>query len=253
MNHNLLIFLTSLIFTFPVFAQTRGITFSRFSEQDGLPNSAVNAITQDENGFIWIGTEEGLSRFDGYTFKNYFRDLKNPNSLSDNEIISICADTGGVLWIGTYTRGLNRFNIKTEEFTRFLSWTDKKNNLSSNFIKNIFIDKNRNIWVGTDNGLNKIIFKPDSLGQGEVQVSIFKHDKHNEKSIAGNIITDIIQDNNGDIWIGTTNGLSKSEYVNDSELEFIPYPKVPIQIVPCGSISRQLIAFELRPYLFCFW
>lgn len=82
--------------------QNRSIRFSRYSLEEGLSQSVVNCISQDSKGFIWIGTQDGLNRFDGYKFTHYKHDPKDPQSISHNNILAILEDSQGMLWIGTY-------------------------------------------------------------------------------------------------------------------------------------------------------
>jgi len=80
--------------------------FQQFTEQDGLPSNYLNCLFQDRQGFIWIGSDKGLTRFDGTTFKNYTTD----DGLSGNMILDITEDEIGNLWIGTFERGICRFD-----------------------------------------------------------------------------------------------------------------------------------------------
>ena len=86
----------------PVEAQSgRNIRFERISPEDGLSEAAVHCIIQDRQGFMWFGTQDGLNKFDGYSFSVYRNDPDNPQSLSDNFILSLLPDGSGVLWVGT--------------------------------------------------------------------------------------------------------------------------------------------------------
>ena len=87
--------------------QSASVRFDRFSVEDGLSASAVDCIVQDSLGFVWIGTEDGLNRFDGYSFEIYRHDPQDPNSLSSSNILDLYADDNGLLWIGTID-GLKR-------------------------------------------------------------------------------------------------------------------------------------------------
>jgi ligand-binding sensor domain-containing protein len=97
------------------------VRFEHLTIEDGLSQNAGLTIFQDSKGFLWIGTQDGLNRYDGYTFKIFKRDADNPNSLSHNSILAITEDKEGFLWIGTWGGGLNRFDPATETFVRYLS------------------------------------------------------------------------------------------------------------------------------------
>ena len=89
------------------FAQTDQIIFENISIDQGLSQSIVFCITQDQSGYMWFGTEDGLNRFDGYEFDILRNQPGNLNSLSSNGIVSMHEDKSGLLWIGTYGGGLN--------------------------------------------------------------------------------------------------------------------------------------------------
>src|SRR5512139_1078846 len=95
------------------------VRFMHLSLDDGLSQNAGLAFLQDSRGFIWIGTQDGLNRYDGQTFTVYKNDPDNPASLSNNSIIAIAEDQAGLLWFGTWGGGLNRFDPRTQQFTRF--------------------------------------------------------------------------------------------------------------------------------------
>src|SRR5512142_2489094 len=82
-------------------AQSISIRFDNLSVEDGLSQSTVRAILQDAQGFMWFGTDDGLNKYDGYTFTLYRHDAANPGSLSDNTITALFQDQAGSLWIGT--------------------------------------------------------------------------------------------------------------------------------------------------------
>ena len=90
-------------------ADHRNLIFDRLGTQAGLSQAAVSAITQDQDGFIWVGSQEGLNRFDGYHFETYYHRPADPASLSHDSIWDLLSDTQGNLWVGT-DAGLNRYN-----------------------------------------------------------------------------------------------------------------------------------------------
>ena len=98
-------------------AQNNDIKFEHLSLEQGLSQSAVICLLQDSRGFMWFGTEDGLSKYDGYDFVVYRHDPQDPQSLSDNFVESIYEDQSQVLWIGTRGGGLNQFDREKETFT----------------------------------------------------------------------------------------------------------------------------------------
>lgn len=123
----------------------------------GLTSDVVRVIKQTKNGQIWLGTDLGglckvIEESDGnIKFKSFVKDQDNPNSLSNNTVLSIYEDKKGILWIGTFGGGLNRFDPKTENFTVFT----EKEGLSNNVIYGVSGDKNGNLWMSTNKGISQ--------------------------------------------------------------------------------------------------
>src|SRR5574339_416633 len=95
--------------TYLNFAPGSIVRFEHLSIEDGLSQNAGLTIFQDSRGYLWIGTQDGLNRYDGYGFKIFKHDPDDPTSLSHNSILAVAEDTNGYLWIGTWGGGLNRF------------------------------------------------------------------------------------------------------------------------------------------------
>lgn len=127
--------------------------FNNLTVNDGLSQHDVSCILQDSYGFIWIGTYDGLNRYDGYSIENFFSITSNPGSISGNRITCLFEDSQKRLWIGTDGEGINYFDLKTEQFVRVNVRTDNK--VINDFIE----DKDHNILVATSNGVLEI--KPD--------------------------------------------------------------------------------------------
>ena len=129
------IFLLSLCTFIEVYAQNitttfstaNSICFTHLSTQDGLANDKVLSILQDQYGFMWFATENGLSRFDGINFVNYNHSEKNTNSLSSNIVTALSEDVYGNLWVGTQN-GLNRYDRTQNNFHRYTTRNGLKNN-----------------------------------------------------------------------------------------------------------------------------
>jgi len=97
----LLLFITLNFFTLNMYSQHNKIKFKQITIQEGLSQSSIFCVIQDSKGFMWLGTESGVNRYDGYDFIVYSSDVKNPKSLSNNWVYSICEDHTGNIWIGT--------------------------------------------------------------------------------------------------------------------------------------------------------
>src|SRR5262249_39760605 len=104
--------------------------FSHLTSDDGLAQNGIETILQDSQGFMWIGTSSGLSRYDGYHFKNYQHD-DTANSLSANWVRDLIEGQDGMIWIATETGGINKFDPRTETFTRYPFSFSDPNRISS--------------------------------------------------------------------------------------------------------------------------
>ena len=214
--------LLSLCFTPALHAQIEYIEGERLSIAHGLSSNQVTDILQDSRGFLWIGTDNGLNRYDGYTVKIYKNDPHDSTSLSDNNVNAIYEDRSGRLWIGT-RGGLNQFNPYSETFTRYGHDPDYRNSLSANDISAIHQDQSGALWIGIQGVgkqavLNKLVMPTPvhSSGQGEAPVSpaahfiryqLYQDAQEFSQSV---FVTFIIEDSSGTVWIGTFNrGLKK--------------------------------------------
>jgi len=133
--------------------------FDRLSRLDGLPSNSVSAIVQDNRGFMWFGTRNGLVRYDGYSFRNYIYDPLDSLSLSDNYIRFLLRLDNGKLLIGTYFSGFCIYDPNTELFRRYKS-IPGKNTLHNNNILTAVQDPEGIVWIGTWDGFDR--FDPET-------------------------------------------------------------------------------------------
>lgn len=200
-KHHLNKFLSAIYFvaiSLVVFGQNNTIKFTRISLKEGLSQSTVNSILQDKRGFMWFATQDGLNRYDGYTFTVFKHSLQDTNSISNNFIHAIVEDVYGNIWAAT-DAGLNCYNPETQKFTRYFAQPNNKNWLGSNTIHALAADKNGNIWVGTaDAGLYYF----------DVKAKLFKAYKSDfsDSTISSNAIQSLFIDKNENLWIGTVGG-----------------------------------------------
>jgi len=194
--------------TLYVNSQDFDVQFEHLSIEDGLSQSSVFAILQDYKGFIWIGTHDGLNRYDGYNFL-IFKNIQTDNSsISGNIIKAIFETSDSILLIGTFGNGLNIFNRNLETFTHFVNEPENPNSLSNNVIRCITEDKNGTIWIGTEGGgLNKFDIKTKTF------IS-FQNIPDNDNSLCQNEVNDIAIDKNGNLWLATNGGLDMFDPVN---------------------------------------
>lgn len=142
------IYFVPFYFISPSFISAQeNFVFENFSIPQGLSNPTINTIIEDKYGFLWLGTDDGLSRYDGYEFKVYKNNPSDSTSLPGNTINAISEDNNGNLWI-CGNNVLVKYDRKNDKFIRVKF--DRGQNLSQPIIYTILIDKHNNIWIGTD-------------------------------------------------------------------------------------------------------
>ncbi len=180
--------------------QERHLRFRHITLKDGLPSAAVHATLQDQDGFIWLATSDGLSRFDGYDFVTYRQIEGDPTSLRHNHVWCLLEDSEGQLWAGTDGGGLSRLDPATGSFTHFRHDATDPRSLSDDRVRVLFEDRAGSLWVGTnDGGLNR--FEPDSSS-----FTRYRPVAGDPNSLSEDQIRSLTQDEAGRLWIGTDGG-----------------------------------------------
>ena len=216
-----LILLTSFIYT-----QSSKIKFEHLSMEHGLSHKGVFGIIQDQNGFMWFGTFDGLYKYDGYSYTVYKNDPQDLQSLSDNRISSIIEDQTGVLWVGSYGGGLDKFDRDKETFTRYQHNPNDSNSLSENGIITLCEDRAGVLWIGTYGALNKFDREKETFTH-------YKHNPSDPQSIGINEVLTIYEDRKGVLWIGT-NGGGLNKFDREKET-FTHYKHDPSDINSLGN------------------
>ncbi len=129
------------------------LRFRRLDQESGLSQGSVLALAQDAQGFVWLGTQDGLNRFDGFEFRVFRPDAALPGSLSNNWVSALAVDPDGALWIGTQA-GLNRLRPDAERFEVFRHRPDDPRSLAGDSVLALHIDGSGQLWIGTDAGLS---------------------------------------------------------------------------------------------------
>ncbi len=228
-------------------AQIR-LPFSQLTTRDGFSSEKASVIIQDKQGFMWIGTSNGLNKYDGYQCKQYFPDYNDSTTLSNREITALLQSSDEKIWIGTAS-GLNVLNTKNDAIKSYpfnhrilclaedkdgFIWIgtwysgvykfDPKTNkttllLPEKCINDIYIDPdNKNIWLATYSGLVK-------FNQNNNTYKWYVNDHfRNHQSINSNAICQIEKDNAGSLWIGTLkNGLNRLRYNPENDSIYVDY------------------------------
>ncbi len=198
------------------------IRFERILVEDGLPNATVLAALQDQDGFMWFATADGLARYDGVDF-TVFRHNDERNSLSNNNTFCIVQSRDGLLWIGTDPGGLNTYDPRSGQFNVYLHEPQNENSLPDNSIWSLLEDRDGNIWVGTRNGLSRFERATNTFHN-------YLPDPENPRALAGTVVYRIYQDKAGTIWVGTRNGLQRYDPATDDFTLFINNPDDPTSI-----------------------
>ncbi len=255
--------------------QEEAVLFDRISSeqvklQRGLSQNNVYCIIQDETGFMWFGTWDGLNKYDGNKFTIYNR----TNGLVNETIYSLAQTSNGRIWIGTED-GLNTFDPRTGEIRTYIHDERDTSSLSNDRINCIYEDKSGMVWVGTARGINLYNAKKDSFWQlftderdntairnnwvndiyqdkalnywfasryGLIRyhpetrvISRYYHKPGDPSSLCSNFITSLCEDNKGNLWIGTNRGLSMLDYKTKQFTSYYHDPEV------AGSLSDNTI------------
>ncbi|WP_038530556.1 hybrid sensor histidine kinase/response regulator transcription factor [Formosa agariphila] len=185
-------FLVVFLFSCYVFGQKEIYKFNSISSSQGLSHNSVMAITQDQLGQIWVGTRDGLNKFDGTNFTVFRHNNNNNshlNSISSNDIISLNVDRKGFVWIGT-AMGLNKYNPQSNNFKNYFE-NGSETSITNNIIKSICEFSSEEIWFGTASG-----------------ISIYNRDTDSFKSfLIGTNVFSIKKLTNNKLAVGTNKGL----------------------------------------------
>jgi ligand-binding sensor domain-containing protein len=174
------------------------IRFDNISIKDGLSQSSPNCIFQDSRGLLWIGTEDGLNKYDGYSFIVYKPEQNDQFSISNPRILSICEDADATLWIGTNGGGLNKYDRRTNRFYRFRHGKEDSLSLSGSLVYALIPVSETELWIGTEQGLSVFDLKTSRFTDSGTHPVL--------NPLSETAILSFARDNSL-IWIGTDKGL----------------------------------------------
>ncbi len=187
-----LLFLLSFLTDLTASVEVRS---TRLTTTDGLSNNSIRYIFQDSKGFIWLGTLNGLSRYDGNSFVNFYPETGNGISLADSRIRDIQEDSNGFLWISTTSSQQSCYDLKKGAFVDFTGCGEYKQNYNM-----MMMASNGDIWLWHDaNGCRRVRYK-----DGAFSSTVFKVEQGNMPS---NVVNFVFEDEQKDIWIGTNKGM----------------------------------------------
>ncbi|MGQ9846331.1 MAG: ligand-binding sensor domain-containing protein, partial [Bacteroidales bacterium] len=270
MKNNTAIILILLLIATNIAAQIAGFKSIHYSVDDGLSQGSANCIFQDTKGFIWIGTQDGLNKFDGYKFTTYQHNPLDTNSISANWVYGIDEDDNGILWIATQN-GLNALNPRTNKFKHY--YTNQQSLSKNEEIFAVLVGTDGYIWFKSSKYLYKLdtsnnnisvyehnldyfvnnksekgfpmiedaesiwIGTANGLFQFIKKMEIFKQYKNipeDPNSLSSNFVTSIAIDEKLNIWVGTTNGLNKLDKKRNKFIRYFASNKNP-SIGPAGN------------------
>ena len=236
-SHLLLFLLCSSLYLAPVGGQSDQIRFDHITSKQGLSENVVNCILQDSRGFIWLGTHDGLNRYDGYQIRTFKPSPEEDHSINSNLVFALTEDGLGRIWIGTTGSGLNIYDPVSEKFTAYLHDPDNPNSLCNDQVIALFTDYQGRIWIGTFQGVNLVI-----PGAKREEPPIFKSLDIESRGlpVTANCF---VQDISGNVWVGTRSGLfraASSQSSGDLKIENVPFstPNLP-ESVKCLALDER--------------
>src|SRR6185437_4237702 len=174
--------------------------FQELAHDNELPNSALpTSVAQDRDGFLWIGSQNGLARWDGYHFRDYRSIPGKAGTLPDNFVQTLFRDARGTLWVGTISGGLARYDRERDQFVSYPAGPVGLSNVS---VRAIADDGIGGVWVGTEGGL-------DHLVPGTAAIAHLRHVDGDPRSLPDNRIRGLMLDRHGTLWVGTASGLAR--------------------------------------------
>ncbi len=263
------------------------LRFEQITTRDGLSQSTINDILQDRRGFLWIATDDGLNRYDGYEFKVFRNDPFSGNTLPSSQINDIMEDWRGNIWSATNGGGLSKYDRVRGRFTNYRHDPNNENSLSSDFVTSIHADsRTGTVIIGTNEGLNLLdpetgvirrfdseefkglrdsrittLFEDEDrfiwigtqdaglyrLDREDDTFVNYQHDPKNNKSISDNWVTKLYNDKRGQIWVGTQSGGLNLFDKVDEEFTRFRSSKDP------SSISNDWVLSMFEDQLGTFW
>ena len=172
--------------------------FEQLSVADGLSQNSVWSIIQDHRGYLWVGTRDGLNRYDGYEFTTFYHKENDPHSLPDNYVRCLMEDREGSIWVGTFSAGLCRYMPEIDQFQLYPHVLEDPLTLSNPRVLSLLETSSGALWVGTDSGLNRKRWRT------EVFDRIYLHPNPDHPA---NQISGLAELPTGQLWVATNDGL----------------------------------------------
>ena len=230
------ILLVLLATAYVAIGQSQHYNATHLSLSDGLSQSSVMGIVQDEKGFIWMSTQDGLNRYDGTKFKVCREEPFDSTSISSNNTGPLHIDSKGRLWVGTINHGLNLYNEITGNFIHFKS-TEDINSISGNLITDITEDGDGNLWIGTATGLNRLVETTNKSGKSEYTFERIPLLNSANDTSSWDHIFSIYHSTDNKLWVGTYGGLFRI----DIQQPLLPEPTAIFFSTENESLSSDIV------------
>ncbi|MDB4904369.1 MAG: hypothetical protein JWQ63_3650 [Mucilaginibacter sp.] len=192
-----------------VFSQD--IHFTTVNPPKDQPWSGILDMTQDPQGYLWFAAFNGLYKYDGHQYTFYQHESSNPNSLAFSRTESVFADKNGIIWIGTYGAGLDRFDPTKNTFTHYRHQPNNTSSLGCDTVTAIIQDREGIFWLGTMRGLEKFDLKTQKFEH-------FIHNLKDKASLSNDQVRKIYEDRQGIIWVGTGSAFNADNLDNGGGL-----------------------------------
>ena len=178
------------------------VAFHAIAIPDDVPAHLITALAQDHDGFLWIGTQAGLVRYDGYAFRTFTADPNDAASLSGAYVRSLMVAKDGRIWIGTFASGVSIYDPATDRFTRLRHNPSNPNSLAQDRVEHIVEDRDGAVWFATHGGIDRYDSRSGAFQH-------FRHDPADPSSLADDRTRGLLVDTNGVVWVGSTGGLQR--------------------------------------------
>ncbi len=241
-----------------VFSQEQQCSFESLSREKGLSNPEVYSLLQDKTGFLWIGTADGLNRYNGYSFKHLKHIPFKENSLSESMVSALAEDRNGNIWAGTGADGINKIDPTTFTVTRYVHSVTDSTSLPDDHIRFLFVDSRNVLWIGCgSNGITRC----DLTAMSFSQITSLRTE-NGVKTLSA--IRSITEDRGGTVWFGSSDGelIRYDDNKNTGEVYLMPHRvqeknisivsivQDPHGVMWCGTNGGKFISFDRRSLRF---
>lgn len=227
----LLWFVSFLCLSLKIYSQP-SFEFKHLTEKDGLSNNLVNCFLKDKKGFLWIGTFDGLNRFDGNNFAYFKKNKKQANAIQSNVIYDLAQDKEDNIWFATNV-GIGCYHQNTQQFENYVSYEKKP----FGTIYNIVCDRSGDIWFSANTGIYRFFQKTKTF-------EYFKNDSHQNSSILKGEISKngLIEDpTKKGLWMSSKTGLM---YLDIDSKKFFHYKNNPLNLAIFNNEPTSALALS---------